>query len=362
MLKIPQRKPLTLSRCLGVIALSTIATSAIAQPPAATQPPATQPPATQPPTTQQVPASPGATSLPPEAAAPSAPQRFDDPYSAYEAGVYDQALKGFVDQQVEYPEDPEVALNLGSVHFEMKNYEEAERAFTTAAMAADNAIRSQALYNLGNSAYRQGRLPEAVELFRTALELNPDDEDAKFNLEFVRDEIRRRHEEAQKRKEEQQQQEGDPQEQEQEQEGEDQQQGDQPQDQQGEPQEQEDKDGDGLGDETERSAQNPTDPENPDTDGDGLPDGQEDQNRNGQVDEGESDPNNPDSDGDGVSDGEEAQQEGEPQQGEATEGEEQEGLTPEEAERYLQALEEGLPDQKHRLPKGTKRARPEKDW
>lgn len=36
-----------------------------------------------------------------------------------------------------------------------------------------------------------------------------------------------------------------------------------------------------------------TDPQNPDTDGDGLSDGEEDKNKNGKVDEGESDPNDP---------------------------------------------------------------------
>ncbi len=288
---------------------------------------------------------------PPEA---GAVEEFDNPYNAYDAGAYEQALQGFVDQQIEYPEDSEVSLNLGSVHYEMKNFEEADRAFATAALSADDVIRGQALYNLGNSAYRQGKLQEAVELFKAALERNPDDEDAKFNLEYVRDEIRRRHEEAQKRQQENpdQQQQGDQQ----------QQQGDQQQEQQQQQQGQ-DQDGDGLPDELERSAQNPTDPENPDTDGDGLTDGQEDQDRNGQVDEGETDPNNPDTDGDGTGDAEEAQeQQAQEQGGEPQQAEDQEGLTPEEAERYLQSLEEGLPDQKRRLPKGTRRARPEKDW
>ncbi len=92
------------------------------------------------------------------------------------------------------------------------------------------------------------------------------------------------------------------------------------------------------------------------------PAGQEDKNRNGQVDEGETDPNKADTDGDGISDGEQARQEA-PQEGDAEpQGEEGEGLTPEEAERYLQALEEGLPDQQRRLPPGSRRARPEKDW
>ena len=273
--------------------------------------------------------------------------RAENPYEAYEAGIYEQALSGFVDMQVERPDDPAVALNLGSVYYQMRNYEEADRAFFGATLSTDESLREQGLYNLGNSAFRQGRLEEAVELYKAALEIDPDDEDAKFNLEFVRDEIRRRHEEAQKRQEEQQQQ---------------QQQQDQQQDQQQEQQQEQsggqDSDQDGLPDEVERSGENPTDPENPDTDGDQLPDGAEDLNRNGQVDEGETDPNNPDSDGDGVGDGEESLEQS--QGGSGAEGEESASLTPEEVERYLQALEEGQPVRRH--PSQGRRRRPAKDW
>ncbi|MGB6334331.1 MAG: tetratricopeptide repeat protein [Thermoanaerobaculia bacterium] len=309
----------------------------------------------------------------PEAESAPARVRAGDPWEAYEAGMYEQALSGFVDLQVERPDDPAVALNLGSVHYQMRNFEEADRAFFGATLSTDESLREQALYNLGNSAFRQGRLEEAVELYKAALEIDPDDEDAKFNLEFVRDEIRRRHEEAQKRQEEQQQQQQDQQQdqqQEQQQGGEDEQgqqeQGEQDQPQQQDQQQEEqqeqtggqDSDQDGLPDEVERSGENPTDPENPDTDGDQLPDGAEDLNRNGQVDESETDPNNPDSDGDGVGDGEESLEQS--QGGSGAEGEEFESLTPEEAERYLQALEEGQPVRRH--PSQGRRRRPAKDW
>ncbi len=296
---------------------------------------------------------------PPE---PVEPERFDDPFQAYSSGAWSQALEQFTDYQVERPEDPEVTFNLGSVHYQMRNYPEAERAFGAAAVAADEQLRQQALYNLGNTAFRQGKLQDAVELYKSALELDPADEDAKFNLEFVRDEIRRRVEEQKERQEQQQQQqqgqegqEGQ-QEQQQEQQSPDSEQGQEEQQQSGP-----DGDQDGLPDATEESAENPTDPRNPDSDGDGLADGQEDLNSNGRVDEQETDPNNPDSDGDGVPDGQEA--EARAQQEAAAEASElppDESLTPEEAERYLQAIQEGRPEQRRGQP--GRRTRPLKDW
>ncbi|ATB35859.1 hypothetical protein CYFUS_001273 [Cystobacter fuscus] len=62
-----------------------------------------------------------------------------------------------------------------------------------------------------------------------------------------------------------------------------------------------DTDGDGISDEVEQA--NGTDWRNADTDGDGLRDGQEDRNRNGRVDLGETDPRSKDSDCDGLLDG-----------------------------------------------------------
>ena len=289
---------------------------------------------------------------------PAEVEQFSDPSKAFAAGQYDQALQGFIGEQVERPDDPAVSLNVGSAHYRMNNYPEAEKAFATAALGGQVDLRQEALYNLGNCAFRQGRLEEAVELYKSALEIDPDDEDAKFNLEFVRDEIRRRHEEAQDRQQQDQQGSDQPQgedgeQEEQEQSGD----GEQPQDQPGAGEQGPDADEDGLPDELERSGENPTDPANPDSDGDGLLDGEEDRNRSGSVDPGETDPNNPDTDGDGIPDAEEAAGEG--GAGEL-DPELLEGLTPEEAERYLQALEEGRPDQ--RRGGGARTARSRKDW
>lgn len=62
-----------------------------------------------------------------------------------------------------------------------------------------------------------------------------------------------------------------------------------------------DSDGDGIPDALE--IRTGTNPYSADTDCDGIPDGEEDKNKNGKVDAGETDPRNPDTDGDGLLDG-----------------------------------------------------------
>jgi Ca-activated chloride channel homolog len=261
-----------------------------------------------------------------------------DPWTAFAEGAFETARDGFLDLVVAEPDDATLQLNLGSAHFRNAEYEEAEQAFRTAAAQGSPEVRADATFNLGNTAYRQGKLEDAVTHYQAALDIDADDQDAKFNLEFVRDEIRRRHEEAQDR-EDQEEGDQDPDgeenpdqgdEGEQGDEDQQEQEGDQPEEPQGDPPDPTDSDGDGLSDEQEQTAENPTDPQQPDSDQDGIGDGEEDANHNGQVDPGETDPNQADSDGDGTPD----------QPGASAPM----AMSPEEAQRALQALEEGRPE------------------
>jgi len=134
--------------------------------------------------------------------------------SLYEKQSFDEALNKFVDAQIEQPEDAKLKFNIASTHYKMQNYEEAVKGFLdVAATARDAQLEEKALYNVGNAMYRQGKLEEAVEYYKKALELNPQDKDALQNLEFVRDEIKKRLNEAQKTAEQQKQQQQQPKEQ-----------------------------------------------------------------------------------------------------------------------------------------------------
>lgn len=252
------------------------------------------------------------------------PVEYSSPYAAWDAGAYDQALRGFADHRTERPEDPELSLNVGAAHYKLNDFEAADSQFYRAAAIGDDELRAEALYNLGNSAYRQGKLEDAVDLYMASLEANPDDLDAKFNLEFVREEMRRGRQQNQDNQNRQQNEE---QEQEQEDQGARQQsEGDQGRDEQPSGQEQAPDD--------QGQDRQPQGGEGPrDGDGDGIPDAE--------------DPDTQD-------EGPESGNQGRPR-------EPQPGMTPEEAERYLQALEEGRPDPTRRGQRG-RRSRLAKDW
>ena len=281
----------------------------------------------------------------------------EDPYRAYQAGHFDRALEGFANAQVARPDDPALRLNLGSAHYQLEDYQAADREYARAAQAEDQRLRAEALYNLGNAAYRQGRLQESIDHYRAALEIDSADQDAKYNLEFVQRELERQEQsrpQEEPQDQQDQQQEEDRQQQQQQQQDQAEQGGSEDDQQQSagdqSASEPRDSDGDGLPDQVEQRGRNPTDPRDPDTDDDGRSDGEEDRNGNGQVDPGESDPNVADLP---------PQSPGAPEQGDPSELQDPTEMTPEQAERFLQGLEEERPEGKRE--RGRVR-RLEKDW
>lgn len=114
------------------------------------------------------------------------------PEEFYEKGIYEESLKGFLDAQVKKPDDPEISFNLGNTYYRMQKYEEAKNAYTIASQSDKSEIVWQSHYNMGNVSYMQGKLEDAIAHYKKALEIKPEDEDTKNNLDFVRQEMKRR--------------------------------------------------------------------------------------------------------------------------------------------------------------------------
>jgi len=78
-------------------------------------------------------------------------------------------------------------FNLGNATYRQENFEEAASAFQRAiANQTDKKALSKAFYNYGNSLLLNKQIPESIEAYKNALRLNPDDEDARYNLAFAR--------------------------------------------------------------------------------------------------------------------------------------------------------------------------------
>ncbi len=128
-----------------------------------------------------------------------------DGLDAYKKGDYDSALKHFLDAQVEDPDNLKLRFNLADTYYKLGQYQDADKLFDSVAQRDVGDLGKRSLYNLGNSAVQQGKLKEALAFYEEVLKRDPQDEDAKHNLEWVRDEIRRRLEEMKNQAQNQQQ-------------------------------------------------------------------------------------------------------------------------------------------------------------
>lgn len=159
----------------------------------------------------------------------------------YNEENYEEALGAYRDAQLEVPESAELHFNIADVLYKQKKYEEAQEEYLQALSTDDALLQSQIFYNVGNCQYRTNKLVEAIDSYKKSLEINPDDIDAKHNLEFVRNKLKEMAEQQQQQAQQQQQQQEQEQQQQGEQSQEQQQQGEeqQAQQQQGEEQQEE---------------------------------------------------------------------------------------------------------------------------
>ena len=135
----------------------------------------------------------------------------------YNEEKYDEALNKYRDAQVHSPESPVIKFNIGNTNYKKKKYEDAIKEFESSLTNDDVNMQAKAYYNIGNTLYRSGKLPESILSYKKSLELNPEDEDAKYNLEFVRAQLKDQADKQQQNPEQQQQQQQQQQEQQQEQ-------------------------------------------------------------------------------------------------------------------------------------------------
>jgi Ca-activated chloride channel family protein len=94
--------------------------------------------------------------------------------------------------------------NAGVTAYRSNDFNSAATTFEQATASPDRMLQQKSFYNLGNTQYRQGEAhwERALKSYESALALDPKDEDAKFNHEFVK----KRLEELKKQQEQQQQQ------------------------------------------------------------------------------------------------------------------------------------------------------------
>ncbi|HID94094.1 MAG TPA: tetratricopeptide repeat protein [bacterium (Candidatus Stahlbacteria)] len=104
----------------------------------------------------------------------------------YKQNKYDEALEQYRKAQVQSPDSDILHYNIGCTLYKKGAYDEAEKGFADVASSLKaKKLWAKAYYNLGNALFRKGKLDDAIEAYKRALRINPNDMDAKYNLELA---------------------------------------------------------------------------------------------------------------------------------------------------------------------------------
>ena len=112
---------------------------------------------------------------------------------AQDQGVQDYRNKKYKSAQEYYDSilsddsnNLEALFGKGSSLFMQDSLKTAQSSFNATLSLSENQLKSKALYNLGNISFKNQKLDEALSFYRKALELNPEDDEARYNYEFIK--------------------------------------------------------------------------------------------------------------------------------------------------------------------------------
>ncbi|HZH02592.1 MAG TPA: tetratricopeptide repeat protein [Myxococcaceae bacterium] len=104
---------------------------------------------------------------------------------AYRDGRYAEALNAFEAAQKELPPSATLDFNRGNALYKLGRLEEARAAYERALGTDRGELRQKDAFNLGNALAGLSRKKEAAAAYRRALTLDPNDAQARHNLEVV---------------------------------------------------------------------------------------------------------------------------------------------------------------------------------
>lgn len=104
----------------------------------------------------------------------------------YKKGQYAEALQIYQAEQKEKPDDPLLAFNIGNALMKLGRQDEAVRQYQLSeSLTRSASVAGQSAYNRALANMKQQEMDKALQDARKAVKLNPDDPDARANVEVI---------------------------------------------------------------------------------------------------------------------------------------------------------------------------------
>lgn len=109
---------------------------------------------------------------------------------AYDKGDYETALQKFTEAQKVLPQSAALEFNRANALHKLERYDEAATAYENAQKLAQGSkeqepLKGRDFYNMGNNYAALGKNDEAIKVYRKALRADPNDLQARHNLEVL---------------------------------------------------------------------------------------------------------------------------------------------------------------------------------
>ena len=105
----------------------------------------------------------------------------------YKSGNYEEAIAKYREALEIRPNNAKAQFNLGDVYYAKQSYDTAYAEFQKVLeISPDAKLKSDAVYNMGNCLLAQDKYYDAFKVYKVSLKLNPENENALYNLEYCR--------------------------------------------------------------------------------------------------------------------------------------------------------------------------------
>ena len=124
----------------------------------------------------------------------------NDGVEKYDKGNFSDAEVNFKKGVEKAPDNFEAKFNLGDAFFKQERYDEAIKSYNSSMAFAKNDLeKARVHYNIGNSLLKSQKIEESIQEYKKSLKLNPQDQEAKYNLSYALEMLKNKNDQQQQK-------------------------------------------------------------------------------------------------------------------------------------------------------------------